>query len=67
LEELDQVFAIPHKTFIKYQTTKAAPHFYRRYVLRQKIADLEPLVELEGTMGSANQARKSANDTQQPA
>lgn len=47
LEELDQVFAIPHKTFIEYQTGKAVPYFFKRYVMRHKDAHLEPLVELD--------------------
>ena len=47
LEELDQVFSVPHKTFIDYQTTKAVPHFFKKYVLRQKGLHLEPLMKLD--------------------
>jgi hypothetical protein len=43
LEELDQVFAVPTRTFIKYQTTEFLPWAFRRYVLRQKHAELRPL------------------------
>jgi hypothetical protein len=43
LEELDYIFAVPGKQFIAYQTGKAAPWWFRRYVLWQKNAKLEPL------------------------
>lgn len=43
LDELDDVFSIPTRTFIKYQTTEYLPWFLKRYVLRQKNADLRPL------------------------
>ena len=44
LDDLDEVFSIPTRTFIKYQTTEYLPWFVKRYVLRQKNADLRPLV-----------------------
>ena len=47
LEELDGVFSVPHKTFIEYQTGKAVPHFFKKYVLRQKGLHLEPLMKLD--------------------
>lgn len=42
LEELDGVFSIPTRTFIKYQTTECLPRFTKRYILQQKGAELEP-------------------------
>lgn len=38
LEELDQVFSVPTKTFLKYETTVWLPYFFKRHLLRQKIA-----------------------------
>jgi MFS family permease len=38
LEELDQVFAVPGRTFIRYQTTKALPWWVQRWVLFNKSA-----------------------------
>ncbi|KAI1329063.1 sugar transporter-domain-containing protein [Xylariaceae sp. FL0255] len=43
LEELDYVFAVPNHTFAKYQLTKAAPWWFKRYVFFQRSAKLEPL------------------------
>lgn len=63
LEELDQVFAVPHKTFIHYQTTKAAPYFVQRYILRRKPAPLEPLLQLDSHLvGAATSKRDTANN-----
>lgn len=43
LEELDYVFAVPTRTHMRYQVTKALPYFVRRWVLCDKRATLEPL------------------------
>ena len=43
LEELDHVFAIPTKTFIRYQTMEVLPWFLQYYVLRRRSAELRPL------------------------
>lgn len=48
LEELDYVFAVPTRTHMHYQTTKALPYFIKRYIMRQKNATLEPLYHFEG-------------------
>lgn len=50
LEELDYVFAVPTRTHMKYQITKALPYWFKRYILRQKSARLEPLYKFEGHM-----------------
>ncbi|ORY63954.1 and other transporter-domain-containing protein [Pseudomassariella vexata] len=47
LEELDYVFAVPTRTFITYNTTKAAPFWFKRYVLFQKGHTLEPLYHFD--------------------
>lgn len=55
LEELDYVFAVPTRTHMRYQVTKALPWWIKRYVLRQKGAKLEPLYRFEGAV-AADQA-----------
>jgi MFS family permease len=47
LEDLDYIFAVPTRTFMKYQTTKLLPFKIRTYILRQKELVLEPLYHLE--------------------
>ncbi|KAJ9149440.1 Hexose transporter [Pleurostoma richardsiae] len=47
LEELDYVFAVPTRVFMKYQLTKALPWWIRRYVLFRKDAKLEPLYHFD--------------------
>ena len=48
LEELDYIFAVPTKLFIKYQHTKALPWWFKRYVLQRKGVQLEPLYQFAG-------------------
>ncbi|KAJ9603604.1 hypothetical protein H2200_011790 [Cladophialophora chaetospira] len=43
LDELDDVFSIPTRTFIRYQITEYLPWFTKRYILREKNAELRPL------------------------
>jgi len=43
LEELDQVFSVPTKTYLRYETTVWLPYFFKRHILRQKIAKPELL------------------------
>ncbi|KAI0845235.1 hypothetical protein F5Y00DRAFT_273029 [Daldinia vernicosa] len=47
LEELDYVFAVPMSVFIKYNCTKVVPWWFKRYVLRQRGAGLEPLYHFD--------------------
>lgn len=47
LEELDYIFAVPQGKFASYQVTKATPYFFKRYVLFQRSATLEPLYQKE--------------------
>ncbi|KAL1987952.1 hypothetical protein VTN96DRAFT_1936 [Rasamsonia emersonii] len=62
LEELDYIFAVPTRTHMRYQLTKALPYWFKRYVLRQKVT-LEPLyhfdhVATDETFG--NEVRKQS-------
>ena len=52
LEELDYVFAVPTRTHVKYQCTKALPYWFKRHVLMRKSATLEPLYRFEGAMAA---------------
>ena len=52
LEELDYVFAVPTRTHVRYQCTKALPYWFKRYVLRKKSAKLEPLYQFEGAVAA---------------
>ncbi|KAG5926482.1 hypothetical protein E4U42_003281 [Claviceps africana] len=45
LEEIDQVFSVPTKKFLHYETTVWLPWFFKRYVLMQRIARPAPLLE----------------------
>lgn len=47
LEELDQVFSVPTRVFIRYNMTKALPYFCRRWFLCDRRAVLEPLYHVE--------------------
>ncbi|TKX21855.1 hexose transporter-like protein [Elsinoe australis] len=51
LEELDYIFGVPGSQFIKYQTTKAVPWWFKRWVLFQKNAELEPLYKQDEHLG----------------
>ncbi|CAF9937205.1 MAG: hypothetical protein HETSPECPRED_010587 [Heterodermia speciosa] len=50
LEELDYVFAVPTRTHMNYQLTKALPYWLKRYVMFQKGARLEPLYKFDGAV-----------------
>ncbi|KAI1827526.1 sugar transporter-domain-containing protein [Xylaria intraflava] len=45
LEELDYVFAVPTREFTRYQVTKVAPWWFKRYVFFQRSAELESLYQ----------------------
>ncbi|KAI1381091.1 hypothetical protein F4677DRAFT_440307 [Hypoxylon crocopeplum] len=47
LEELDYVFAVPTSVFIKYNTTKALPWWFKRYILWRPGVSLEPLYHFD--------------------
>ena len=54
LDELDEVFSVPSRTFIKYQTMEYLPWTVKRYVMGQKEAELKPLV-VSGEYGAIEQ------------
>ncbi|EUC50827.1 hypothetical protein COCMIDRAFT_81162 [Bipolaris oryzae ATCC 44560] len=45
LEELDQVFSVPTKTYLHYQISEQVPYFIKRTLLRQKIPEPPPIIE----------------------
>ncbi|KAF2648061.1 MFS transporter [Lophiostoma macrostomum CBS 122681] len=45
LEELDQVFSVPTKTYIHYELTVWLPYFLKRHVLRKNIEKPPPIIE----------------------
>ncbi|KAL2814236.1 hypothetical protein BDW59DRAFT_176517 [Aspergillus cavernicola] len=47
LEELDYIFAVPTRTHMRYQLFEVLPWWFKRYVLRQKNAHLEPLYKFD--------------------
>ncbi|KAJ2964924.1 hypothetical protein NQ176_g10762 [Zarea fungicola] len=47
LEELDYIFAVPTRVFMRYQVTKTLPWWFRRYIRRDKNAVLQPLYQLD--------------------
>lgn len=47
LEELDYIFAVPTRVFMKYQTTHTLPFWVKRYILMRRDAQLEPLYQLD--------------------
>ncbi|KAI8684559.1 MFS domain-containing protein [Fusarium falciforme] len=47
LEELDYIFAVPTRVFMKYQVTKALPWWIRRWILFQRNVTLEPLYQFD--------------------
>ena len=57
LEELDYVFAVPVRTFMKYQITVALPWWFKKYVLFQKEASKPPLYSFDAV---ASDLRKSS-------
>ncbi|KAJ8106316.1 hypothetical protein ONZ43_g7108 [Nemania bipapillata] len=66
LEELDYVFAVPSTLFIKYQFTKALPWWFKRWVLFQKNATLEPLYHFDSPpVAAAEPARSSSVEKKQ--
>ncbi|KAE8444727.1 hypothetical protein EG329_014287 [Mollisiaceae sp. DMI_Dod_QoI] len=71
LEELDYIFAVPTRTHMRYQITKALPYFFHRWVLRRKDAVLEPLYHFDSSnndtdrieaMYAADRARAEKRD-----
>ncbi|XXG97901.1 hypothetical protein Hte_004217 [Hypoxylon texense] len=49
LEELDYVFAVPTSVFVKYNSTKVLPWWFKRNILWKRDATLEPLYHYDGS------------------
>ncbi|KAI6782601.1 Arabinose-proton symporter-like protein [Emericellopsis cladophorae] len=47
LEELDYIFAVPTRVFMRYQVTKTLPWWFKRWILFRKNVPLEPLYHLD--------------------
>jgi hypothetical protein len=45
LEELDQVFSVPTKTYVSYETKVWLPYFIKRHILRKNIIKPPPIIE----------------------
>jgi hypothetical protein len=45
LEELDQVFSVPTKSFLKYEITESVPYFIQHTVLRRNVPKPPPIIE----------------------
>ncbi|OTA65284.1 hypothetical protein K449DRAFT_413559 [Hypoxylon sp. EC38] len=52
LEELDYVFAVPTSVFVKYNSTKVIPWWFKRHVLLRNDATLEPLYHFDKSDGT---------------
>lgn len=62
LEELDYIFAVPTRTFIRYNLTVALPHWFRRYVLWQRGHTIEPLYHFEKIARAEGLERDSSRE-----
>ena len=62
LEELDYIFAVPSRQFISYQTRRAAPWWFQRWVLFRKGAKLEPLYAMDRTIEGRNKGKNDIFD-----
>ncbi|OAF62433.1 hypothetical protein VC83_00844 [Pseudogymnoascus destructans] len=47
LEELDYIFAVPTRTHMHYQVTKALPWFFNKYIMRRDVSTDKMVVETE--------------------
>ncbi|KAG5962883.1 hypothetical protein E4U57_006702 [Claviceps arundinis] len=47
LEELDYIFAVPTRVFMRYQMTKTLPWWFKRWILWRRNATLAPLYQLD--------------------
>ncbi|KAM0466104.1 hypothetical protein ACHAPV_001057 [Trichoderma viride] len=56
LEELDYVFAVPVRTFMKYQITVALPWWFKKYVFFQWSATKPPLYEFDDVASDLRRA-----------
>jgi hypothetical protein len=59
LLELDYIFAVPTRTFIRYQLTKTLPYWFNRHVLRRKSLKLEPLYHFDKVVAHPDEKSSS--------
>ncbi|ORY85065.1 galactose-proton symporter [Protomyces lactucae-debilis] len=52
LEELDYVFAVPTRTFARYQLFTALPYWFKKTILRRHPAPVRPLYDFDESMAS---------------
>jgi sugar porter (SP) family MFS transporter len=52
LEELDYVFAVPTRTFARYQLFTALPHWFKKTILRRNPAPIRPLYDFDESMAA---------------
>jgi cytochrome c biogenesis protein CcdA len=45
LEELDQVFNVPTKQYLKYEITEQVPYFFKHTLLRRRMPKPPPIIE----------------------
>ena len=50
----EQIFAVPSRTFQKYQFSTWLPWFIKRWILRQKTATLRPLYQFDKGVAGAD-------------
>ena len=65
LEELDYVFAVPLRKFIKYQTGSWLPWWIQRYVLRNNMATLKPLYKFDKGVNVSKNAQADAASSEE--
>ncbi|KAG8349831.1 hypothetical protein FVEN_g11982 [Fusarium venenatum] len=58
LEELDYIFAVPTRVFVRYQVTKVLPWWIKRWILFQREARLDPLYQFD-TVGEPEDSHGS--------
>ena len=61
LEELDYIFAVPTRTHMHYQITKALPWFFNKYIMRRDVV-LEPLYKFDNNNHSDLVEEMKIND-----
>ena len=62
LEELDYIFAVPTRTHMRYQLTKALPWWINRWVFMRKGVELEPLYQFDTANDESRIEAMHAND-----
>lgn len=61
LEELDYIFAVPTRTHMHYQITKALPWFFNKYIMRRDVV-LEPLYKFDTNSHNDRLEEMKVND-----